>query len=110
MSGSISGNGASDPRVVYGAHCTYWGPISSVGMLPGGLPCCPYCHGVLFEMETEEEFMRQARRFDDQTPGYSQFIVWLKGRKCGGREGGLAEQAKIYGAETGIRLNFPERG
>lgn len=45
----------SDPRIVYGAGCTWWGSIANAGKR-NGLPCCPHCGGVLFEVSGIEKW------------------------------------------------------
>lgn len=70
-------------RVVYGARCTWWGLISEASAKPSGLPCCPHCGGVLFEVPSETEWwagVDQAER--DGRAGYRAFIEWLRGRCC----------------------------
>ncbi len=71
-----------DPRIVYGARCSWWDSISMVGDR-GGLPCCPYCGNVLFEVANEAEWKigieRHAAQSNDS--GYVTFMEWLRG-KC----------------------------
>lgn len=71
-----------DRRIAYGAGCLWWGPIQAVGVTVGGLPCCPQCRGLLFEMDSEAVFLAAAKRYeeDQARPGYVTFIRWLKGR------------------------------
>jgi hypothetical protein len=70
-------------RFTYGATCSWRGPIQSVGKLPlSGLPCCPYCSGVLFEYNSEEEWNSDVESFEaDGHAGYSAFQRWLEGRQ-----------------------------
>ena len=42
-----------DQRVVYGANCTWWDTIDKISKTASGLPCCPRCGSVLFEIENE---------------------------------------------------------
>ena len=65
----------SDDRYVYGARCAWFGPISAVGHLPGGLPCCPYCKSVLFEMP-ESQWWEGVDRHEKVHPGYRAMIEW----------------------------------
>lgn len=51
-----------DTRVVYGAVCTWWDTIDKVSTTQSGLPCCPHCGGVLYQMESEEEMRSQNAR------------------------------------------------
>jgi hypothetical protein len=37
--------------MVYSAHCTWCAPISKASKLESGIPCCPHCKSVLFQME-----------------------------------------------------------
>lgn len=84
----------------YGARCTWWDSMDKVGTLPtepmeltrgdgskttiGGypIPCCPICHGVLFQVASLEEWNQNVARFslEKRDPGYVAFIDWLRGR------------------------------
>lgn len=78
----------SDTRVVYGATCSWWDSIDKVGKTPTGLPACPHCGGVLYEIGSEREWWDGVRRHDaDAEPGYIAFIEWLRGRCFPGRNG-----------------------
>lgn len=70
-----------DTRIVYGTSCTWWGSINEVAVR-NGLPCCPFCHGMLLEYPTEEDWWSAIRmhavRVNDL--GYEWFIRWLRGR------------------------------
>lgn len=74
----------TDTRIVYGAGCTYWGSIYSVKRGPGGLPACPHCGGLLYQMQTEQAWLdatdTHAQEAND--PEFSAFIRWTKGRRC----------------------------
>ncbi len=76
----------SDPRIVFGARCTWWDSIAKVGHTAPGpsghpLPACPHCGGVLFEMKDENAWWPQVERFElDGHPGYRKFVTWLRGR------------------------------
>lgn len=73
--------GLKDGRVVHGARCMWWESISEVGKSASGIPICPHCGGVLFEVENAREWWDQVQRHeDDGHPGYSDFIRWLRGR------------------------------
>jgi hypothetical protein len=58
---------------------TWWDSITNAGTLPSGLPCCPHCRGVLFEMPSAEWWPAVDLR-DQAEPGYRQFVEWLRGR------------------------------
>lgn len=81
------GISSSDRRVVCGVNCTWWGIIQEVAPIPNmrgsrgkPLPGCPHCHGVLFQFNDMDEWMRKAREFESKDhPGYVEFIQWLRG-------------------------------
>lgn len=69
-------------RIVYGARCTWWDGIAKVGKLGSGLPCCPHCRNVLFEMDNEEQWWAGVDRHEtDGHPGYRAMMEWARG-KC----------------------------
>lgn len=72
-----------DRRVVYGMGCVWWGNIADTVVPKDGIPRCPHCHGVLFEMEGEDVYMDAVRRYEREKglTGYTDFIRWLRG-KC----------------------------
>lgn len=96
----------TDPRIVYGARCSWWGSIQEAKgrRNPQGgppMPCCPHCGGPLFEKPEElswwAEVKAAAVRNDDEA--YVEFIGWLRG-KCHpdrGRQG-------PYGLDIARRL------
>lgn len=68
--------------IVYGARCTWWDDISKVGKLVGtGLPCCPHCKSVLFQLEDEKWFEGMKKYEAEGHPGYVAMIEWSRG-KC----------------------------
>jgi hypothetical protein len=66
---------SADTRYVYGAYCTWHGPISEVDTT-AGLPICPRCGSVLFEMEDKAEWLVGVNRFAKEInePLYPNFI------------------------------------
>jgi len=73
-----------DPRIAYGMACSWWDSISRVGVIgPRGLPCCPYCRGLLFEHPDEATHWALVTAYAEkmQEPHYVEFIKWLRG-KC----------------------------
>lgn len=73
---------SEDDRVVYGASCVWWDYIASAVADENGLPCCPHCRGVLYEMprgEWEESIERYTKESGDMN--YPFLWAWLKG-KC----------------------------
>lgn len=109
-----------DTRIVYGANCVWWDSIDKVGSTSNhprypedfqrgrGLPCCPHCGSVLFEVPSEEEWYREVELFEkcdkngNPHPGYKKFIEWQRG-KC---FPSMASAAAKYKEETGIEINF----
>lgn len=76
----------NDPRIVHGAHCTWWDSINKIATIkaPGGydLPCCPNCNGVLFEMPDEATWWKVVDRYEAAGhPGYRTLVEWGRG-KC----------------------------
>lgn len=82
----------ADPRIVYGARCSWWDSIDKVGETaprpgrisgnPFSLPACPFCLGVLFEVENEASWWAQVDEMEaNGMPDYHAFIEWLRG-KC----------------------------
>jgi hypothetical protein len=70
----------ADTRLVYGVRCTWWDGIHAIATREG-LPCCPHCRNVLFEMDSEEQFMAGAHRYEaDGHPGYVAMLTWGRGR------------------------------
>jgi len=68
-----------DNFIAYGAVCTWWGPKSTVGKVPGtNLPGCPYCGGVLFEVP-EPQWLEGIAKQEDKEPGYRAMIEWAHG-------------------------------
>lgn len=79
--GNVSPLRPDDGRYVYGAGCTWNDNISKVATRQG-IPCCPHCGSVLFEMDSEEKWWTGAQRYEDAGhPGYVAMMRWAKG-KC----------------------------
>lgn len=81
----------ADRRVVYGATCLWWDSITQVSVTGHGLPCCPHCGGVLYEVETEAVWWAQVDAYEagKPWPGYRAFVTWLRGRCFPSRESAL---------------------
>lgn len=90
----------NDPRIVYGAICTWWESIDKVA-IDRNLPVCPHCKRPLFEIENMERWNADIKAYEhDGHPGYSKFMKWLRG-KCYNNFT-LAMQA--YTDETGEKV------
>jgi hypothetical protein len=71
-----------DTRIVYGAGCTWWDSIDKVGKHPKGLPCCPHCNSMLFEMDGPDMWWSGVAAYEAKgNPGYREMIEWMRG-KC----------------------------
>jgi len=93
-----------DTRIVYGARCAWWDSIDKVGTTPTGLPACPHCGGVLFEVGTEAEWWLGVERHEAAgNDGYRAFVVWLRG-KCFPT---LEVAADAYQARTRATIVYP---
>lgn len=80
--------------IAYGALCVWWDDKALVGAKPSGLPCCPVCGGVLFEVEEDDWFRDAATYEQNGHPGYLDFLTWLRG-KCFRTKG---EAENVYAA------------
>lgn len=104
----------ADTRIVYGARCLWWDSIDKVGRTglftysigpaslrtSPGLPCCPHCKGLLFEMPDMNAWMAGVPAHEAKHPGYTEMLKWSRGR-CFKT---AAEQKAAYKAETGIEV------
>lgn len=73
----------SSERYCYGARCTWHGRISQVGKLEDGLPCCPFCQSVLFEVPTEREWWEGVSKYTEAHSGYRAMLEWqVAQNKC----------------------------
>lgn len=64
-----SGYLPKDPnqRIVYGASCAWWGSITEISSIRG-LPACPHCNGVLFQMDDLAEWNASIDRYIANNP------------------------------------------
>lgn len=97
----------STVMVAYGARCTWWDAKSNAATIPSsGLPCCPFCGGVLFETDAaswRSDAEAFAERSDDE--GYVRFVDWLRGRDCREFVGGLAHARAVFDLDAmGARI------
>lgn len=69
--------------IAYGAHCQWWDDKRKAATKDGtrdGLPCCPHCGGVLFEID-DVDWYKSVRLYDERGhPGYVAFVDWMRGR------------------------------
>ena len=96
-----------DQRIPYGVACTWWDSIhnvsntsvhpaheiargikirsgggSAIARIQEGLPCCPHCGSMLFEVESEQVWFDGVDKYEaNGHPGYRKFIEWMRG-KC----------------------------
>ncbi len=70
------------PLIVYGARCLWWDNIEGAALRSdNGLPCCPHCGSVLFQVE-EATWWERVDGIDRETvPGYRKLVEWVRG-KC----------------------------
>ncbi len=69
----------TDTRNVHGARCTWWDAISESKTGAHGLPGCPHCGGVLYEVATEAQWWEAIDRHDKHEPGYRALMEWARG-------------------------------
>lgn len=71
----------ADTRLVYGVNCSWWGLIAETSRTSGGIPCCPHCCSVLFEVATETEWWANVDAHEAAGhPGYRAMIEWSRGK------------------------------
>lgn len=82
-----------DTRLAYGATCTWFGPIKEVHETKEGLPCCPFCAGILFELDTEAEWWQGIDKYENEGhPGYRAMWEWQRRQQvCFSARNGIAE-------------------
>lgn len=109
----------ADTRYVYGARCTWHGPIVDIGTrqisytTPGGVPgqgkvpCCPHCGGMLFEYDKIEDWRLSVSEFDKKHPGYAEFVDWVG--KVGRCWPNYIEAIPFYTLDTGKVPSWPAK-
>lgn len=118
----------SDTRFCYGANCTWYGSIHEVSNThkhprwsreskkdDHGLPCCPVCGGMLFEMPNESEWWKGIDQFESGDypgpkshphPGYRAMWEWQRKQKqCFGGRNGITQLVFAYRQATGIDVD-----
>lgn len=73
----------SENLIAYGAHCSWWDLKTEVATNPLGLPCCPHCGSVLYEMYESEWWNAVDNYTGAEKLGinYRELIEWSQG-KC----------------------------
>lgn len=93
--------GAGDARLAYGAICTWFGSIHQTKPTSGGLPGCPFCGGVLFEMNDEGEWWSSVDQYEREKPhpGYRAMWEWQRTQKqCFSLRNGVDDLVSAYRA------------
>lgn len=87
--GKSRGLDMTDTRYVYGANCSWHGPIADIATktLPVNpynpmeetvtLPCCPHCGGMLFEFPNKQIWDDAIAVTEGKVPGYADYVAWL---------------------------------
>ena len=70
--------GPADMRYVYGADCTWHGPIAMAGATADGTPCCPVSGGPLLELPSEEAFWAEASANNRANPMAEPMLRWSR--------------------------------
>ena len=104
-----------DSRYVYAVGCTWHDSIHKVGntgpsnmiindreIKSVGLPCCPFCGSMLFEVPNKKDFFLGAEEHDKKYPGYLKYVMWTQG-KCFSN---TSEAISAFNSETGC--NYTE--
>lgn len=92
-----------DTRMVYGARCGWWGTIQEIGRHSSGLPCCPVCKGVLFELPNMEDWWAGVDKYEAAGhPGYRAFVEWTKGKHYPSFKDAAAAYTVETGKESGL--------
>jgi hypothetical protein len=88
-----------DRRFCYGATCSWFGPIGETKTTPAGLPGCPHCGGVLFEIANDAAWWEgvDAYEKDKPYPGYRRMWEWQwAAKRCFTLRNGIADLEKAY--------------
>lgn len=114
----------NDPRIVYGAQCTWWGSVADAFMptrnlhhrelvaghpLEPGIPVCPNCYKPLMQFPNETGFWLAVQKYEEGThgvnrphAGYREFMEWCK-RRCFPT---ALVAASVYVAQTGRSVDI----
>lgn len=68
--------------IFYGARCTWW-DSAELAARQGEpeIPCCPFCHRVLFQIENEGMWIADAAKYEaDGHPNYVAVLKWGRGQ------------------------------
>jgi hypothetical protein len=88
---------------VYGVSCSWHGDINEVKLLPPvGIPCCPHCQGVLFQIEESKWFEGAIEHEKKGHTNYVEFLEWItKQTRCWPE---FSEAAFVFERETGKKV------
>ena len=110
-----------DTRFVYGARCTFNGPIQNCGSIESNvqgqevkLPCCPNCKGMLLEYPTRKPWDGQLKQFDAEKRYGGQYVrmwKWVEQeKKCYPQtEEGMRQMIEDYNKEAGGKMPLPKQ-
>lgn len=103
-------NNEIDNRHVYSAGCSWSGPISATARNAGGLPCCPHCGSVLFEIN-EEAWKTDIAEHEKKHPGLQDFLTWSEAQpRCWkSLDAAAADYAKEKNNGFVLRVPGPEQ-
>lgn len=94
-----------DERLCYGVGCTWFGPIQEVKITETGLPCCPYCGSMLYEMANEAEWWESVDQHERAGhPGYRGMWEWQRTEKQHFLH--IASLAAAYTKATGNKVKL----
>lgn len=66
--------------IVYGVHCAWWDSIGKCRVHPNGLPCCPHCGSVLYQVDEKAWWQGVDEHEAQGNPGYRKLVEWMRGR------------------------------
>lgn len=103
---TFRGKHNTDARFCYGATCTWFGSIHETKSTPGphgGIPCCPLCGGVLYELPDEGEWWGGIDAYEKEGhPDYRAMWEWQRGqKKCFSSRNGIDVLVAAYQSAVG---------
>ena len=68
-------------RIGFGAACCWWDEIEAAAPTVTGIPCCPHCGGVLYELESDSWWLFARKHAEEAKDSrYLAFVEWIRGR------------------------------